>query len=615
LSLLEYLPTLADLGALTAVMAVLAILHLLGTPLAAPVLGPANKLLVGWALAGLVLTIGGVVGVALTPLIVIVGVVGLVIGWRWRWKAGLGQVGFVLLALAPLLVIVAARQASEVDDFAHWIPNAAYLFDHGHLQSDNDPPSASFKSAYPLNTAFIMLAASQLAGRFLEASGTLLNTLLVGTLALLLIRQFRGRDAPIGLGVAALGVLAATALNPTFVPKIAITGYAEFTTGVVLAGFAAIGVELVRRASDTTAAPQDVSRAAIETGLILSLLVNVKQTNVVLAGIGIVSLLLLALVEGRVVWRRVAAVVPYLVGIPFFANAVWRSYVSTAIPVGENKIGPVSRWNLHVLDEILDNMVSVLLHKGGMTTLAVVALVAGGVGLLRRRMDDASRLSVVAALLFFGNTAFLGFIYVAHFNEDAGRTAQSFWRYSTQLGPVLLIAAAALLGRYWQRRPFALPLWAGMVALAAVVSLPVGLAKKFRFDRDPPLPYMSTVARMVDQEIPNDAKLLIVVLKDDGLQATVMRLRAWRPTRDYHVLDNDSFDVARVLSPLRPNYAWFYCASDRLRASFGLDLPASGASLALYDRGAWHLVRTWTYPLPPDAPTGHDKFHFYGCQR
>jgi hypothetical protein len=603
------------LGTLTAVLAVLAVLHLLGTPIAAPLLGPANNLLSGWAVAALVLTIGAVVGIALTPLIAIVGMVGLIVGWRWRREAALGQVGLVLLALAPLLVIVAARQASEVDDFAHWIPNAAYLFDYGHLQSDSDPPSASFKPAYPLNSVFIMLAASQLAGRFLEASGTVLNTLLVGTLALLLIRQFRGRDEPMSLGVAALGVLGATALNPTFVPKIAITGYAEFTTGVVLAGFAAIGAELVRRAADPRVPPRDVTRAAVETGLILSLLVNIKQTNVVLAAIGIISLLLLALVEGRAAWRRIAATAPYFAGIPFFAYAVWRAYVGAAIPVGENKIGPVSQWNLHVLDEILANMVSVLLHKGGMTALAVAALIAGGIGLLRRRMDDAARLSVMAALLFLGNTAFLGFIYVAHFNENAGRAAQSFWRYSTQLGPVLLIAAAALLGRYWQRWRFALPRWAGILALVVVIALPLGLARKFRFDRDPPLPYMNTVAQAVDQEIPDDAKLLIVVLKDDGLQATVMRLRTWRSTRDYHVLDNDSFDVARVRDPLRPNYAWFYCASDRLRTNFGLDLPADGASLARYEHGAWRLVRTWPYPLPPDAPTGHDKFHFYGCKR
>lgn len=610
----EYLATLADLGALAAVVGVLALLHLLGTPLAAGGLGPANNLLVGWAIAGLMLTVGGVIGIPLTPLLVGLAAAALAAGLRHRRQLGCDRVWPVLLALLPLLLVVAPKQASEVDDFAHWIPNAAYLFEYGHLPSDGDVPSASFKAAYPLNAAFIMLAASHIAGRFLEASGTLLNALLMATLALLLIRQFRGRDAPVGLGAAALGVLGATILNPTFVPRIAITGYAEFTTGVVLAGFAAVAVELLRRAADESVPRREVTHAALAAGLILALLVNIKQTNVVLAAFGLGAVFLLVLVEGGTARRRLAGAAPLLVGLPVFAYAIWRLYVGAAIPGGENKIGPLAQWNLHILDEILANMGSVLLHKGGLTAMAVIALVAGVFAMARRRLDAASRLSVIAAVLFLGNTAFLGFIYVAHFNEDAGRAAQSFWRYSTQLGPVLLLAMAALLGQLWQRRAIALPRWAVVVPLALVIALPVAMAKKFRFDRDPPLPYIDAMARAIDRELPENAKLLIVVLKDDGLQATLTRLRAWHPAREYHVLDNDGFDPAALRDPARPTYAWFYCASDRLRASFNAALPADGASLARYDRGEWHVVRTWPYPLPPDAPTGHGKFQFYGCR-
>ncbi len=610
----SYLPTLADLAGLGAILLVLGLLHCLGTALATTSLGGGTNLLTGWAAAALALTIGGVLGLSLTPMLIVVAVLAAAAGWIYRDQLALDRLWPVLLAMAPLLLIIAPKEASEVDDFAHWIPNAADLYDTDRFRTADSPTSASFKVAYPLNAAYIMVAASRLVGSFLEASGVLLNTFLLATLALLLIRQWRGRDFPVPLGVAALGVLGATALNPTFVLKITITGYADFTTGVVLAGFAVVGAELVRRAGDTTAGSAPPWRAAIEAGLLLSMLVNIKQTNVVLAALGIVALFVLVIFEGRsTTWRFIRAL-PALIGLPVAAYLVWRLYLTTGISFGENKIAPFAQWNLNEIPEIIGNMLNVLAHKGGMTGLAILTIAVGGIAAFRRRFDETSRLAFIAGILFLGNTAFLGFIYVAHFNPDAGANAQSFWRYSTQIGPVLLVAAAAVFGRFWRDHPIAIPRWGAGVAIAAVVIAPIAMAPKIRFDLDPPLPYMQAMAYDVDRTIPENGKLLIVVLKDDGLQATVMRLRTWRATRDYHVLDNDTFQPSAVLDPQRPNYAWFYCASDLLRTRFQVDLPKDGASLIHYSDGQWRLMQTWPYPLPPDVETGHRKFRRYGCQ-
>jgi hypothetical protein len=609
----HFLPTLADLGSLAAVLTVLAFLYCLGTPLVTAGLGVGNNFLIGWAIASLALTIGGaVLGFALTPILIILAAIAAVVGWRSRHEIGLARIGPILLALTPLLLIIAPKVASEVDDFAHWIPNAAYLYDLDHFLAAGLPPSASFRPAFPQNTAFIMLAASRLAGRFLEASGLIFNTLLIAPLALMLVRQWQGHDGPITFGVGALGVLGATAFNPTFVPKIALSGYADFPTGVVLAGFAIVGADLIRRITETTP-PVATMRPAIEAGLLLSLLINIKQANLVLAAIGISALLILAMIEGRAPLKRFVRVAPVVVAIPAVAYIAWRFYLARGIAGGENKIMPFAQWNLEQIPEIAGNMASVLLHKGGLTGLVILAVVVGSIALCRRRLDNASRLSVIAGLLFLGNTAFLTFIYIAHFDAHAGPTAQSVWRYCTQLGPTLLVAAAAFGGSLWRRYRVPLPRWGAVVAMAAVVIAPLALAKKFRFDLDPPQPYIHAMARAVDQELPADARLLIVVLKDDGWQATVMRLRTWRPTRAYHVLDNDTFRPAEMLDPQHPTYAWFYCGNDRLRTSFNLDLPRDGASLVQHSGGDWRLVRTWTYPLPPDAATGHDKFRTYGC--
>jgi len=171
-----------------------------------------------------------------------------------------------------------------------------------------------------------------------------------------------------------------------------------------------------------------------------------------------------------------------------------------------------------------------------------------------------------------------------------------------------------VLGRLWREWSIPFPRWVAATAVIAVVVTPVALIKKFRFDRDPPLPYIEAMAAAVNRELPDNAKLLIVVLKDDGLQATVMRMRTWRTTRTYHIFDNDTFDPAVEILPDRPNYAWIYCTTGRLNGRFELDLPTTGASLAHYQPGeGWRTVHTWPYPLPPDADTGHDKFHHYGC--
>ena len=70
----------------------------------------------------------------------------------------------VAVLIVPTLIIAAGKGPSEVDEFMHWLPNAAYL-----VERDSFPTAAtqgvSAYPAFPYNLAFIALAVSDLAGR------------------------------------------------------------------------------------------------------------------------------------------------------------------------------------------------------------------------------------------------------------------------------------------------------------------------------------------------------------------------------------------------------------------------------------------------------------------
>ena len=85
-----------------------------------------------------------------------------------------------------------------------------------------------------------------------------------------------------------------------------------------------------------------------------------------------------------------------------------------------------------------------------------------------------------------------------------------------------------------------------------------------------------------------------------------------RPVSSNHIARSHPF-MGRTVSLVRGKVSRNNCASDRLRSSFGLDLPADAASLIRYDNGKWSLVSTWPYPLKPGVATGDKKFRSYGC--
>ena len=154
----------------------------------------------------------------------------------------IGLAKLYLLAL-PTLAVVATTLPSQWDEFTNWLPNQRFLEEFDHFPRVDLPPSVSVFPAYPFGLPLVGYFSGKVAGIFAESAGALFNTLLIGALAALCIQQIRlargdSNEAPFLWTECSIGLLAATVLNPTFVPKLVFTTYVDFATAVVAAGMA-----------------------------------------------------------------------------------------------------------------------------------------------------------------------------------------------------------------------------------------------------------------------------------------------------------------------------------------------------------------------------------------
>ncbi len=287
--LAPYLPGISGLLALAGTLALM--LSFIGIGLLvdrSPVAGGPDTLLIsGWGCVLLVATLFGAITAipliwALGPLLLIgfVAAVFPVTNRREHLSAALR----ILLIGAPLLLVVAAASASQWDEFAHWLINQRYLVEVGTFPRTGLPENSTIHAAYPYGLAIVGFLVSYLTGAFAENAGALFNTVLILAFALTVIRAFRGGtglpDSPISWWHAGAGFLAVTLLNPSFVPKLAFTTYADWPTAVVFGISTWVAWRMVEMLS---VEPSRAVPAARQLGLALVVLVGLKQPNLILA--------------------------------------------------------------------------------------------------------------------------------------------------------------------------------------------------------------------------------------------------------------------------------------------------------------------------------------------
>lgn len=625
-----FVPSVAQLYGLAAVMA----LALACVAVSAAILGRRRMaeadLVHGWAVFGLLFTaLGTLTPFKLTWVLIAsftaAAAGGLVVLWRSRRLIDSANVKAMVLAL-PLLVVVAAMVPSQWDEFTQWLPNARHVFETDRFPGRDGPPLLSAAPAYPYGLPLIIYMASRMAGVLVENAAALFNALLLAAFGLACARAMHqalnasepaqrlrlGLSVPTnaapGWGLAALGVLAATAFNTTFVPKIVFTAYADTATSVA-AGFVVLLVwRLVNAIADE--ARDEARRTAWQIGLVGAALINLKQANVAILGAILAGGLLVALADRRVSSGAVLGGVLRALVLPIVLYAMWRLYVIANLAGGEFALNPLVEWRWHRIDDIVARMARIASQKGGYFGTALIAVGFGLRAAARGVCGPFDRMAIVVGTSFILYNLFLLFSYVASFGEYEALRAASYWRYNMHLGCAATLFAAYGLAGAWRLygRP-ALPRWIVVVPVLLALLSPAALIERIRFDLRLAKFYVRDVGAEIARIVPPGARLAIFDPTDNGFYGVLLRYTLHHSAEI--VLQVSSFsteseaELGAKLGERGANHAWVHVPTPAIERVLGVALAAQSSYLLARNEDRWTIARAWPYPgylRPTDLP-------------
>jgi hypothetical protein len=565
--------------------------------------------LIGWALLSLLFTLTGVFAkLPFTWLTLIAAIAAVTAGVyalrrdRSLLAPGLGR---VLLLGLPFLVLAAAMQGSQWDEFTDWLVIPRYMLESDAFPSRANPFTAASFAGYPYSWHFVGYLAGRIAGGLVESAGALSNVLLLFGFALLVARLVligAGRhpegERP-GWALLAASMLAVTLVNPTFAQKIVLTAYAETATAIATA----TAMILLWMVLDALAAREfdRAGRLAWRVGLVLALLINLKQATLVLAVIVVLAALFMALRDRAVPTMRFLRLLPAIMLPAAVIFATWRYHLAQELTMRELALQPLQKWLVGLIPQILAKMLIVLAKKGYYLALALVLLGCGVVGFWRAR-SSFDRLAALAALVFLGYNAFLLFAYVTTFGRfDALRTA-SYWRYNMHLGGIVVAFAAYAAAVLWRTRlaDKVRPQRLAWLPVILIVAAPFVFASKLRFDREPMTRHFREIGAAVAQLVRPGDRIYNVDPRGSGESSAALTYELRE--RAVYTGQISAFSPDRVktlrdaLAANKINALLVYSLVAGFEDVLGIRLDPSRTYLLRRADGAWRVVASWPKP-------------------
>ena len=568
---------------------------------------PGLPILIGWSVLTVVLTIVGVFTPwAFTPFfwgLAAISVFSMVIMIKHTSVSLMPLLPIFVLG-APLLLVMAGKVPSEVDSFTHWLPNGLYIVENDAFLRANRPESRSVYPGFPYNVTYLFLAASRFAGEFVENAIILFNVtwlLLFAALLAWLLRRSGAVPSGNAWKLAAFALLCATILNPVFVRRIWLTSYPDTSTSIVVA-FAGIAGWLWIEAM----VHKDRSEVAkaLAFALLLTLLINIKQANLVLV-------VALVTATGMVVLRDHAAPfstylkrLPVIIGLPLILYFSWRYYLTDVTSLNENKMLPFADWPFEQLPDLLRKMGVVVYRKALYFALGLGLLVWGLRVWIGRPKSSFDRLAIIVGATFVGYNLFLLLIFVAHFNGHP----QSYWRFNTHIGFLIFATTVYRLGlayhRHGERLKPGVVTGLKKVATALVIIVPLlelGLANYWRFDLEIPKPLLREAGRELAARLPADARIAAIVPGDLGNFTSILG--------HYATIDRSDIRTSAInkLSQIasfvkfagdHPTYIWAYCPTGWIEGALQVDVAPGNAALFVKVDGTWKVDILWTHRAP-----------------
>ncbi len=516
-------------------------------------------------------------------------------GW-WR---------VALLAL-PLLLIASARMASEWDEFSHWLPTARFIVESQRFPTGAAGENGGQFPGYPFAWPLLVYMANMLAGRAVESAGSTLNILLLLTFGIGAVRLWcdavgrpMSSGAALGWTGALFAVLVATLLNPTFVQKVVMTVYADASTA------AAVGIATVLMHFTLSAlAVGNDARARVlawQLGLVLLVLVDIKQTNLIAVVLLMTGCGLAALRDPDIKLTAFLRLAPIMLAPAVLIYVIWRYHIAAHLPASsEATFMPFAQWNLHILWPILKQMLIIAGKKFGYFGVMAVAAVFAVRALIRCR-GPFDRMALIVGVTFLGHNAFLYMTFVTHFGEFDASRAVSFWRYNHHLGLMAVAFGAFGLGVLWRRRMGErdLPRLATAALLALVVAAPFVFAEKLRFDYEHPKPFYRAVATELTTLMPEGSRVFILDPKGTG-ESAVLSVYPLGNRQNEHVGYLAAFHgvtaklIQTVLARTPPSHLLVHSVTPEVNAALNMALAETGQSYLLKKDGdGWRIVKSW----------------------
>jgi len=520
-----------------------------------------------------------------------------------RRDRGLGtlDVWRLVLLFAPLFLIASAMVASQWDEFSHWLPSQRYLLEAERFPGRDNPETGGTFPAYPYAWPLLGYLASRLVGRLIENVGGVFNVMLLVTFGVLVARVVRDTlgQRTLSWTVLAVGGLAVTLFNPTFVPKVVLTAYADVASAAMV-GIAGV---LAWRMLDAEAAGEPAAGVHLswQAGLALLVLVSLKQATLVLFALIVGAVVLVVLRDPAVRLIALGRLLPGLVLPPVATYLVWRYHVATELSGREFSIMPFAQWLIALIPEIVGRMIVVLSKKGVYFALMLAAVGFGVRGLWRFR-GSFDRLAIIVGAVFLGYNAFLLFSYVAAFGEFDARRVASLWRYNMHLGLLGVAFGAVGAALLWRRFLADRVRWERVAWLPVIVllALPFGFANKLRFDREPPKPHFRAVGVHVADLVPPTAGVVVLDPGGSGESGVITKYHLGRQRQllgylsAFHKIDES---VIRAFVT-RPNvsHVVVHSVTPAVVAGLGLSLANGTSYLVAREGSGWRIVATWPYP-------------------
>src|SRR5579859_3655925 len=557
----------------------------------------------GWGLLSLVLTLWGTVTdfSMRKPAAAFLVAAALVLAWpKLRPKRGdWAEIGRLVALALPILAIMATIQPSQSDIFMNLMPNAAYLADHGRFPTVDGPNAHSFLPVAPYNTQFVPFLGSLLGGGF-QGGGLALFTVVLYVLAGLLFARLVANPAfgvanrP-GWAATGFGILLVTLFNPGFVPRVAFAGYGEAPVAITLlfAGW------LACRTMVAMAAGERRPRALVQMALALVALVNVKQQAIGMLIAFVGAAILVAGYERRIGWRR--AVLAFGgSAMPALALYLgWRIFVLTRFPEGELKPLPFEQWNWGNLLPIFLSMGKVVIEKFTFFACVAVLFVFLERRLRHRQLDATGQALGLAAATFLLYNGFLVVTYIGHFPGVMSVEAHSFFRYNTHLALLIEFALVVTIRNRvapWLASRPALGHRLGIAAVILALLVPIGFAKRLRFDYDMPQPVVRELARQLAPELKDDDRLALLLPGDtdsvDWAPSALLHFsEPRRPDLDVKFWDRGDATALKEAAAAGFDLAFLSCTDGGI-----LGLPPHSSALLRRSADSWQPVKVWPYP-------------------